>query len=105
MLGQSRMTQRYLPQVRDDEAPLTRRVIELAALYGRYRQPNGRLRGSTKDLQRPRHLLQGVVRCEKCGSVFKVALHEKGGKEHAVPCHHKVEAFLDDYLAAGRNRR
>ena len=29
-----------------------------------------------------------------------LALHEKGGKEHAVPCHHKIEAFLDDYLAA-----
>jgi putative transposase len=33
------MTQRYLPQVRDDEEPLTRRVIELAALYGRYGTP------------------------------------------------------------------
>src|SRR5262245_1509606 len=39
VLGQARMTQRYLPQVRDDEAPLTRRVIELAAVYGRYGTP------------------------------------------------------------------
>ena len=39
VLGQSRMTQRYLPQIRDDEAPLTQRVIELAALYGRYGTP------------------------------------------------------------------
>ena len=28
-------------------------------------------------------------------------LHEKGGKEHAVPCHHKLELYLDSYLAAG----
>jgi len=33
------MTQRYLPQVRDDEEPLTQRVIELAAMYGRYGTP------------------------------------------------------------------
>ena len=33
------MTQRYLPQVRDDEGPLTQRVIELAAIYGRYGTP------------------------------------------------------------------
>jgi len=33
------MTQRYLPIVRDDEKPLTRRVIELASLYGRYGTP------------------------------------------------------------------
>jgi putative transposase len=36
VLGQSRATQRYLPQVRDDEEPLTQRIIELASLYGRY---------------------------------------------------------------------
>ena len=39
MLRQSRATQRYLPLVRDDEAPLTQRIIELAALYGRYGTP------------------------------------------------------------------
>lgn len=39
VLGQSRMTQRYLPQVREDEEPLVRRVIELAGLYGRYETP------------------------------------------------------------------
>jgi transposase InsO family protein len=39
VLGLSRMTQRYLPQVRDDEEPLTRRIVELAALYGRYGTP------------------------------------------------------------------
>ncbi len=39
VLGQSRATQRYLPQVRDDEAPLTKRIIELAAVYGRYGTP------------------------------------------------------------------
>lgn len=36
LLGQSRATQRYLPSVRDDEAPLTKRIIELASMFGRY---------------------------------------------------------------------
>ena len=26
--------------------------------------------------------------------------HEKGGKEHEVPCHHSLEQYLDEYLAA-----
>lgn len=29
-----------------------------------------------------------------------VRLHEKGGKEHEAPCHHKLEAYLDEYIAA-----
>ena len=29
-----------------------------------------------------------------------VRLHEKGGKEHEAPCHHKLEAFVDEYIAA-----
>ena len=28
-----------------------------------------------------------------------VRLHEKGGKRHEMPAHHKLEAFLDEYLA------
>ena len=39
VLGQSRRTQRYRPRVRDDEEPLTARIVELAALYGRYGTP------------------------------------------------------------------
>ena len=27
-------------------------------------------------------------------------LHEKGGKEHEVPCHHTLERFLDAYIDA-----
>ena len=27
-----------------------------------------------------------------------VRLHEKGGREHEVPCHHRLERFLDDYI-------
>ena len=36
LLKQPRATQRYLPIVRDDELPLTKRIIELACMYGRY---------------------------------------------------------------------
>jgi integrase/recombinase XerD len=28
-----------------------------------------------------------------------VRLHEKGGKEHEVPCHHNLEEYLDEYIA------
>jgi site-specific recombinase XerD len=28
-----------------------------------------------------------------------VRLHEKGGREHEAPCHHKLEAYLDEYIA------
>jgi site-specific recombinase XerD len=28
-----------------------------------------------------------------------VRLHEKGGKEHEVPCHHTLEKLLDEYIA------
>lgn len=39
MLGQARAVQRHTPVVRDDEDRLTGRVIELAAVYGRYGTP------------------------------------------------------------------
>jgi integrase len=29
-----------------------------------------------------------------------VRLHEKNGKEHEVPCHHNLEEYLDEYIAA-----
>lgn len=29
-----------------------------------------------------------------------VRLHENGGKEHERPCHHKLEQYLDEYIAA-----
>jgi site-specific recombinase XerD len=34
------------------------------------------------------------------GKRWWVRLHEKGGKQHAVPCHHNAEAYLDAYLEA-----
>lgn len=34
-----------------------------------------------------------------------VRLHEKGGKRHEMPCHHKLEAYLHDYLEARRTSR
>lgn len=48
----------------------------------------------------------GAVLKMKLGDYFiqgrrgHVRLHEKGGKEHEVPCHHKLEHFLDEYIAA-----
>ncbi len=36
VLGQTRATQRYAPLPRDDEEPLTARIVELAGTYGRY---------------------------------------------------------------------
>ena len=36
VLRQPRATQRHLPKNRDDEKPLTRRIIELASIFGRY---------------------------------------------------------------------
>ena len=29
-----------------------------------------------------------------------VRLHEKGGKRHEMPCHHKLEMFLEEYIDA-----
>ena len=29
-----------------------------------------------------------------------VRLHEKGGKRHEMPCHHNLEAYLDEYITA-----
>lgn len=29
-----------------------------------------------------------------------VRLHEKGGKEHDVPCHHNLDQYLHDYIEA-----
>ena len=29
---------------------------------------------------------------------YWVRLHEKGGKHHEMPCHHTLEAYLDNYL-------
>ena len=48
----------------------------------------------------------GAVLQMKVGDYFVqerrrwVRLHEKGGKEHEVPCHHSLDHFLDEYIAA-----
>ncbi|NQY41717.1 MAG: IS3 family transposase [Henriciella sp.] len=39
VLGQNRAVQRHTPITRDDEDALTRRIVELAAVYGRYGTP------------------------------------------------------------------
>lgn len=45
---------------------------ENQAKVAAHRSDKGRLRGSTNDSQRPRHLLQGLVRCAECNSPFTV---------------------------------
>ena len=45
-----------------------------------------------------RELLSATSSCRAAGN--KVRLHEKGGKEHEVPCHHNLERYLDEYIAA-----
>jgi integrase/recombinase XerD len=48
----------------------------------------------------------GAVIKMKAGDYFVqgrrrwIRLHEKGGKEHDVPCHHNLDHFLDEYIAA-----
>jgi integrase/recombinase XerD len=48
----------------------------------------------------------GAVLQMKVGDYFVharrrwVSLHQKGGKEHDVPCHHILDHFLDEYIAA-----
>ena len=40
------------------------------------------------------------------GKRWWVRLHEKGGKHHEMPAHHKLEAYIDEYLiGAGIARR
>jgi hypothetical protein len=34
------------------------------------------------------------------GKRWWLRLHEKGGKRHEMPTHHKLEQFLDEYLDA-----
>jgi len=34
-----------------------------------------------------------------------VRLHEKGGKRHEMPCHHKLETYLQDYVEARRTSK
>ncbi|MFO0825905.1 MAG: recombinase family protein [Gemmataceae bacterium] len=69
--------QRERPHLRlvDDEMYFLAQGLldENEAKLAAVRQKQGRLRGSTKDLANPRHLLQGVVKCGACGSIFKVA--------------------------------
>jgi site-specific recombinase XerC len=33
------------------------------------------------------------------GKRWWVRLHEKGGKRHEMPAHHKLEQFLDEYIS------
>ena len=39
------------------------------------------------------------------GKRWRVRLHEKGGKQHEMPAHHKLEAFLDEWPTETGTRR
>ena len=34
------------------------------------------------------------------GAGWEIRLHEKGGKQHEMPCHHLQETYIDAYVAA-----
>jgi integrase len=38
------------------------------------------------------------------GKRWWLRLHEKGGKHHEMPAHHKLEAYIDEYLDAAQIR-
>jgi integrase len=42
----------------------------------------------------------GVGDYRQQGKRCWLRLHEKGGKEHEIPCHHTAEGYLDAYVAA-----
>ena len=44
--------------------------------------------------------LMKVEDCYPCGKRWYVRLHEKGGKEHEMPAHNKLEEHLDAYITA-----
>jgi site-specific recombinase XerD len=39
------------------------------------------------------------------GTGWQIHLHEKGGKEHKMPCHHALSEMLQAYVARGRQHR
>ena len=49
----------------------------------------------------------GAATAMRAGDLFRqrsrlwLRLHEKGGREHEMPCHHTLEEYLDDYVQAG----
>jgi hypothetical protein len=56
VLGQPRAAQRYAALLRDDEAPLAGRIVELASMYDRYAAPRitGMLRNGGSNVNQER---------------------------------------------------
>jgi integrase/recombinase XerD len=87
--------------------------IPLVRNTGGAQEPGGILEAITGGVARSRaHRRHGVQLCayQRCardegaglfvqGRRGWVRLHEKGGKEHQVPCHHNLELYLDEYIA------
>src|SRR5277367_7155979 len=55
------------------------------------------MRGTIADRRRARHDRGGRL---LAAPAPVGPLHEKGGKEHSMPCHHNLETYLQDYLEA-----
>jgi DNA invertase Pin-like site-specific DNA recombinase len=67
---------RVRPHLRlvDDDTFLAaqERLRRTREAYARHRDGRGKLRGPCRDPDRPRHLLQGLVKCAACGGTFKM---------------------------------
>ncbi|MFT3882004.1 MAG: recombinase family protein [Gemmatales bacterium] len=66
----------HFPELRiiDDETfgKAQARLRENEEKVKNYRYKNGRFKGSSHDLQAPRHLLQGLMRCKNCGCTLQM---------------------------------
>jgi hypothetical protein len=66
--------------------------------FAAMREKNGRLRGSLRDLQNPRHILQGLMRCHKCGRTMQM----NGLRGHYLQCSgYPVNAIVKPWREMG----
>ena len=82
ILQEARPTEEAMKWVRErphlrliDDATFFRaqaKLDEFEARWETVRNEKGQLHGSSPDEHRPRHLLQGLIRCTTCGSTFQV---------------------------------
>jgi integrase len=91
-------------------APLPRAPCK-GTVFQWVRIPPGHCRSSRKQSEQSWRQLIGLHRVSAAvhmnvedvyvqGKRTWVRLHEKGGKEHTLPCHHELEVYLDAYMTA-----